>query len=64
MLEIYKETFIDLLVDQYKNYKKDLKIKESVARGTYVEGLSSVSVISEMELLEVLTVGERNRHVG
>ena len=41
-----------------------LKIKESNVRGTYVEGLSSINVISEQELLEVLTMGEKNRHVG
>jgi hypothetical protein len=65
MLEIYKETFIDLLVEQMNDYKRDiLKIKENAARGTYVEGLTSVSVISENELLEVLTLGEKNRHVG
>jgi hypothetical protein len=64
MLEIYKETFIDLLIDQSQSYKKELKIKESSARGTYVEGLSSVSVVSEQELLEFLIIGEKNRKVG
>jgi len=39
-------------------------MKESLHRGTYIEGLTTLSVVSEEELLEVLMIGERNRHVG
>jgi len=38
MLEIYKETLFDLL----SLNKSDLKIKESPAKGIYVEGLTSM----------------------
>jgi kinesin family protein 5 len=45
ILEIYKENLFDLLSDH-----KDLKIKESPARGIYVEGLAKVTICTEKEL--------------
>lgn len=41
MLEIYKETLFDLLTLN----KCDLKIKESPAKGIYVEGLTSMVLL-------------------
>jgi len=78
MLEIYKEKFNDLLIwrptygltqkvdhlDKIDTEGKDLKMKENAHRGTYIEGLTTLSVVSEDELIEVLQLGEQNRHVG
>eukprot|EP00826_Nyctotherus_ovalis_P037458 TRINITY_DN3414_c0_g2_i1.p1 TRINITY_DN3414_c0_g2~~TRINITY_DN3414_c0_g2_i1.p1 ORF type:complete len:1020 (+),score=257.08 TRINITY_DN3414_c0_g2_i1:221-3280(+) len=57
MVEIYKETLNDLLADECA----DLKIKESPARGVYVEGLSEIPVASEEELTQYLEMGEARR---
>ena len=76
MVEIYQEQLIDLLAmqpvytgdhlidDQNKTYAKELKIKESSVYGTHVEGLTTASIISEDEMIDILRVGENNRHMS
>jgi kinesin family protein 5 len=59
MLEIYKETLRDLL-----GTSETLKIKESLNKGVYVEGLSEVFVASEEEVMHVLESGEKSRSVA
>jgi len=61
MVEIYKEQLRDLLKYQADT---ELKIKEDPKRGTYVDGLTEVSVVSEEEIMDVLAMGERMRHVA
>ena len=59
MLEIYKEKLKDLCGNN-----SELKIKENKSKGIYVEGLTEIYVVSEEEMLEVLSLGERNRTVA
>jgi hypothetical protein len=63
MVEIYKETLRDLLHDTPAS-PPELKIKEDPKRGTYVEGLTDVCIVSEEEIMTVLCTGETNRHVA
>ena len=63
MVEIYKEQLRDLLYD-LPDSPPELKIKEDPKRGTYVEGLTDVCVVSEEEIIEVICIGERMRHVA
>lgn len=59
MLEIYKENLQDLLVRGPK-----LKIKESPAKGIYVDGLSEIYVVCEEEVLNAIAIGEKNRSIA
>jgi len=59
-LEVYNETVNDLLDASNQN----LEIRESLERGTFVQGLTEVSVGSEDEALQFLLRGEANRKVG
>jgi hypothetical protein len=63
MVEIYKETLRDLLHDS-PSQPPELKIKEDPKRGTYVEGLTEVCIVSEEEMMHVLCTGETMRHVA
>ena len=63
MVEIYKETLRDLLHDS-PSQPAELKIKEDPKRGTYVEGLTEVCIVSEEEMMAVLCTGETMRHVA
>ena len=63
MVEIYKETLRDLLHDS-PEAPPELKIKEDPKRGTYVEGLTDVCIVSEEEIMTVLCTGETMRHVA
>lgn len=63
MVEIYKEQLRDLLHDT-PDQPPELKIKEDPKRGTYVEGLNSISIVSEEEMMAVLCTGETMRHVA
>jgi kinesin family protein 5 len=63
MVEIYKETLCDLLYDSPNN-GPELKIKEDPKRGTYVEGLTEVCIVSEEEIMEVIYSGEKLRHIA
>lgn len=59
-LEIYQENIIDLLDPVAEN----LRVREDLKRGVYVEGLLEETVQSSTDLLEVLNRGKVNRHVG
>jgi len=61
MIEIYKEMLRDLLQDPTQR-QVELKIKEDPKRGTYVEGLEDVCIVSEEELMTVINHGETMRH--
>ena len=60
MLEIYKDSLLDLLGNKSSN----LKIKECSNKGIYVQGLSCVCVTNTKELLDVVAVGEEFRSVA
>lgn len=76
MIEIYQESFVDLLCHQpvltgdhlidnrIQFQSKELKIKESSSRGTYIQGLTSARITSSDEILKLISQGERNRHVN
>jgi hypothetical protein len=64
MIEIYKETLRDLLVNPASGRGVELKIKEDPRRGTYVEGLNDLCIVSEEEIMEVICLGETMRHVA
>jgi kinesin family protein 5 len=51
----------DLLDNSESN---DLKIKEDPRRGTYVEGLTEISIVNEDEIMQVLCMGETMRQVA
>jgi centromeric protein E len=59
-LEVYNETVNDLLEAPNQN----LEIRESLERGTFVQGLTELPVASEDEALHLLFRGESNRKVG
>jgi hypothetical protein len=63
MLEIYKESLRDLLHNSNEK-PPELKIKEDPKRGTYVEGLQDVCIVSEEEMMAVICTGETMRHVA
>ena len=63
MVEIYKESLRDLLHNT-KEKAPELKIKEDPKRGTYVEGLQDVCIVSEDEIMTVICTGETMRHVA
>jgi kinesin family member 5 len=63
MVEIYKEQLRDLLHDSPEP-APELKIKEDPRRGTYVEGLTDVCIVSEEEIMSVICTGETMRHVA
>jgi kinesin family protein 5 len=63
MVEIYKETLCDLLHDT-PDPAVELKIKEDPKRGTYVEGLTEVCIVSEEEMMTVISTGEIMRHIA
>lgn len=49
IVEIYKETIKDLISGE-----NGLKIKEEKSRGVYIEKLTSIPVVSEEEILELV----------
>lgn len=57
-LEIYKETLRDLL--DPKSLTK-LKIRETPARGVWVEGLTEAFVASQHDIISLLQLGEQSR---
>lgn len=60
-LEIYKEEIQDLLTP---NSSLKLKIRESPAKGVWVEGLSQTSVISAQDVMECIRLGEKSRKIA
>ena len=59
-LEVYREVIRDLLDTRNSN----LAVRESKARGTYVDGAATVHVASEEEVMQVLQLGDAARAVG
>ena len=57
MMEIYLEKIRDLLEPSNFN----LKIRSHLKRGTFIEGLTEVSVISREELMGYYTEAVENR---
>ena len=60
-IEIYNEEIRDLLS---KNPQNKLELKENPEKGVYVKGLTAFVVKGVKEILNVITVGKRNRTVG
>lgn len=60
LLEVYREQLRDLLNPNSTN----LKIKESPARGVFVEGLCHEFVVCETDVYQLLAVSERCRAVA
>jgi alpha-tubulin suppressor-like RCC1 family protein len=57
-LEIYNEVANDLLQPRSIN----LKLRESPAEGCYVLGLKQVRVFNAADVMQLLEIGERNKH--
>ena len=53
-----------LIDDRIKRPTKELKIKESMVKGTYIDGLTAANISSADEIIELLNLGELNRHVN
>ncbi|EAR93873.2 kinesin motor catalytic domain protein (macronuclear) [Tetrahymena thermophila SB210] len=53
MLEIYKE----ILYDSFQEGKEELKIKENVQKGIYVQGLTQTSIANQDELIQLINIG-------
>jgi len=60
VLEIYKESIRDLV----NKFRCELKIKESVTKGIFVEGLTEIPISSINELNDILEVSQALREVG
>lgn len=58
-IQIYNEKLYDLLQDTYS--KNPLQIREDKLQGIYVEGLAEYVVQDELDCLNLLRRGERNR---
>ncbi|XP_032819903.1 centromere-associated protein E isoform X2 [Petromyzon marinus] len=61
-MEIYNETICDLLSKDKK--KKSLDIHEDVNRTVYVADLREEVITSIKDILEIMSIGEKNRHYG
>ncbi|XP_078727841.1 centromere-associated protein E [Lampetra fluviatilis] len=61
-MEIYNETICDLLSKDKK--KKSLEIHEDANRTVYVADLSEEVITSIKDILEIMRIGEKNRHYG
>ena len=59
--EIYNEQIIDLL-DLTKD--KKMNIRRDAKRGVFVENLVEQPIFNQNRLLECLSTGMKNRHVG
>ena len=59
-LEIYNEQIMDLLDPQSIN----LHVREDIKKGVYVESLQEEAVSSVKDMINLITRGARNRHVG
>lgn len=62
-IEIYNEEIKDLLATESTEHVKYL-ISEDKFRGPYVKGIQEVAVTSVDQVLELLEMGEANRHFG
>ena len=59
-LEIYNEQIMDLLDPQSIN----LHVREDIKKGVYVESLQEEAVTCVKDMINLITRGARNRHVG
>ncbi len=59
-LEVYREVIRDLLDTRNSN----LAVRESKARGTYVDGCANIMVANEQEVFQVLQLGDAARAVA
>lgn len=59
-LEIYNESLQDLLDPS----TTALKIRESMDKGIYVEGVTEINVRSTQEMTDIVNKGTCNRHVS
>ena len=64
--EIYNEQVFDLLVPKTKAgaKRKNLMLRETKAKGVYVDGLNELVVKSEQEIADIISQGNTNRSVG
>jgi len=60
MIEIYNEKIRDL----FDVKKTNLKVHESKEQGVYVAGMTENYVASELEVFELLKIGNNNRAIG
>ena len=58
--EIYNEQIMDLLNPQFK----DLRVREDIQKGVYVDGLTERSVSKVSDMMELVQEGTRSRHTG
>jgi kinesin family protein 15 len=59
-LEIYNEQIMDLLDPSQVN----LHVREDIKKGVYVEGLQEEVVQSSNDMIQLIQIGAKNRHVG
>ena len=59
-LEIYNEQIMDLLEPSSVN----LNIREDINKGVYVEGLQEEAVGCHQDMMQLISKGSKNRHVG
>mmetsp|Transcript_73528 Transcript_73528/g.102096 ORF Transcript_73528/g.102096 Transcript_73528/m.102096 type:complete len:120 (+) Transcript_73528:492-851(+) len=64
MIEIYNEKVQDLMLKSEKRPKDGLNVRESPAKGVYVEGCISVPVASYYEIQKAIDKGTMNRTVA
>jgi len=63
-LEIYNETILDLLCEPSKRKQSNLRIREKETGNVFVEGLEEAVVSSPEEVINLMRMGEKNRHYG
>merc|ERR1719509_478463 len=63
-MEIYNETILDLLCEPSKRKESNLKIRESEQGNVYVGGLEATVVSDPEEVINLMRLGEKNRHYG
>jgi kinesin family protein 5 len=60
LLEIYNEKIMDLIDSR----KSNLIVKEDVSRGVWVQDASEIYVNNKEEMLEIFTLGTKNRSIA
>jgi len=60
LVEIYMERIRDLM----EVSKNDLKIREDKSRGIYIQDVTESYVISEMEVYDMMRLGNNNRAIS
>jgi centromeric protein E len=53
-----------LIDDQIKGPNREVKLKESMKRGTFISGATSARISNAEEIVQLLNLGELNRHVN